>query len=87
MGMTFAFTHRAVLEPTIPSFKVIDVEAVARDGKVKGYCAVAGQYMDFTVETKHPVETKVGILSRSNQIRDSRGRFVRGNVPINKRVS
>jgi hypothetical protein len=61
------------------------LEAVARDGKVKGYCAVAGQYMDFTVETKHPVETKVGILSRSNQIRDSRGRFVNGNVPLNKK--
>jgi hypothetical protein len=27
------------------------VEAVARDGQVKGYCAVAKQYVDFSIET------------------------------------
>ena len=28
------------------------VEAVATDGRVKGYCAVAKQYVDFPVETQ-----------------------------------
>lgn len=28
------------------------VEAVARDGHVKGYCAVAKQYVDFVIETQ-----------------------------------
>ena len=28
------------------------VEAVARDGRVKGYCAIAKQYVDFLIETK-----------------------------------
>jgi hypothetical protein len=28
------------------------VEAVATDGRVKGYCAVAGQYVDFPIETQ-----------------------------------
>jgi len=28
------------------------VEAVARDGKVKGYCAVARQFVDFLAETQ-----------------------------------
>ena len=28
------------------------VEAVVRDGRVKGYCAVARQYVDFLVKTK-----------------------------------
>lgn len=28
------------------------VEAVARDGRVKGYCAVAKQSMDFLIETQ-----------------------------------
>jgi len=27
------------------------VEAVANDGQVKGYCAVAKQYVDFLIET------------------------------------
>jgi endogenous inhibitor of DNA gyrase (YacG/DUF329 family) len=63
------------------------VVAVARDGRVKGYCTVARQYVDFLIETKQIVETKVGMLSGSNQMRDSRGRFIKGNVPLNKRVS
>ena len=46
------------------------VEAVAGDGQVKGYCAVARQYVDFLFVRKG---------------RDSRGRFVKGNVPSNKR--
>ena len=28
------------------------VEAVTGDGRVKGYCAVAKQYVDFLIETK-----------------------------------
>ena len=28
------------------------VKAVVRDGRVKGYCATAKQYVDFLVETK-----------------------------------
>jgi len=28
------------------------VEAVAGDGKVKGYCAVAKQFVDFPIETQ-----------------------------------
>ncbi|MBA7682948.1 hypothetical protein ES703_91304 [subsurface metagenome] len=28
------------------------VEAVARDGRVKGYCTVARQYVDFLIETQ-----------------------------------
>ena len=28
------------------------VEAVAADGRVKGYCAVARQYVDFPIETQ-----------------------------------
>ncbi len=28
------------------------VEAVARDGQIKGYCAVAKQYVDFPIETQ-----------------------------------
>ncbi len=27
------------------------VEAIARDGRVKGYCAIAQEYVDFLVET------------------------------------
>ena len=50
--MTFAFTRCSVLEPTIPSFKAIDVEAVSRDGQVKGYCVVTKQHLDFEIETK-----------------------------------
>jgi len=45
------------------------VEAVARDGQVKGYCAVARQSVDFLIEA---------------QGRDSRGRFIKDNVPWNK---
>jgi endogenous inhibitor of DNA gyrase (YacG/DUF329 family) len=28
------------------------VEAVARDGRVKGYCAIAKQYVDFVSKTQ-----------------------------------
>ncbi len=71
------------------------VEAVAADGRVKGYCAVAKQDVDFLIETqriligKHPIaETKAKIsagLTPMTEGRDSKGRFVKGNVPRNKR--
>lgn len=32
------------------------IEAVARDGRVKGYCAVARQYVDFTMKFYHDPE-------------------------------
>ena len=28
------------------------VESIARDGRVKGYCAIAKQYVDFVSETR-----------------------------------
>ncbi len=28
------------------------IEAIARDGRVTGYCAIAMQYVDFLIETK-----------------------------------
>jgi len=34
------------------------VEAVARDGQVKGYCAVAKQHVDFRVHKYFTVETR-----------------------------
>jgi len=46
------------------------VEAMATDGWVRGYCAVARQYVDFPARD-----------------RDSRGHFIKGNVPWNKRAS
>lgn len=39
------------------------IEAVAEDGQVKGYCGVANQYVDFLIEA---------------QGRDSRGRVIKG---------
>lgn len=69
------------------------VEAVARDGQVKGYCAVNNQSVDFLAETypvpmEHPTaETKAKISAELTQVRegrDSSGRFVKGNLPRNK---
>jgi len=67
-------------------FKVIcpacgqQVEAIVRDGWVKGYCAVAKRYQDFPVEIQRNRETK-SKMPGSSQTRDSRGRFVKGNSP------
>ena len=68
------------------------VEAIASDGRVKGYCAAAKQYVDFPIETqpvpigKHlPDETKTEISAGLMPGRDSRGHFVKGNVPWNKK--
>jgi len=65
------------------------VEAIARDGRVKGYCAVAKQSVDFLIEKQRTAETKAEIsagLAPMRAGRDSRGRFVKGNVPLNKRT-
>jgi hypothetical protein len=71
------------------------VEAIVRDGRVKGYCAIVNQSVDFLIETQriligeHPTaETKAKIsagLTPMREGRDSRGHFVKGNVPRNKR--
>jgi hypothetical protein len=76
-------------------FKVIcpacgqQVEAVVRDGRIKGYCTVAKKHVDFQVKKQRPTETKTEMSARPEPIRagrDSRGRFVKGNIPVNKRA-
>jgi uncharacterized Zn finger protein (UPF0148 family) len=65
------------------------VEAVASDGRVKGYCAIAKQSVDFPIEKQRTAETKAEMsagLSPMREVRDSRGRFIKGNVPLNKRT-
>ncbi len=62
------------------------VEAVATDGRVKGYCAVAKQSVDFLIEKQRTTETKAKISAGLTPGRDSRGHFVKGNVPKNKKV-
>ena len=65
------------------------VEAVATDGRVRGYCAIAKQLVDFLIETQRTDEIKAEIsagLTPMREDRDSRGRFVKGNVPHNKKV-
>ena len=65
------------------------VEAVARDGRVQGYCANAKQSVDFLIEKRRTAETKAEIsagLTPMREGRDSRGRFIKGNVPLNKRA-
>lgn len=65
------------------------VEAVASDGRVKGYCAIAKQSVDFPIEKQRTTETKAEIyagLSPMREGRDSIGRFIKGNVPLNKRT-
>ena len=65
------------------------VEAVVRDGRVKGYCAISKKYVDFQVEKQRPTEAKIEMFARPAPIRagrDSRGRFIKGNIPLNKRT-
>ena len=65
------------------------VEAVTSGGRVKGYCAIAKQSVDFLIEKKHTAETKAEMsagLAPMRAARDSRGHFVKGNVPWNKRA-
>jgi len=64
------------------------VEAVASNGRVKGYCAIAKQYVDFLIKKQHTTKTKTEMsvgLTPIREGRDSRGHFVKGNVPLNKR--
>jgi len=64
------------------------VEAVASDGRVRGYCAIAKQNVAFLIEKQHTTETKAEIstgLTLVIESRDSRGHFVKGNVPLNKK--
>ena len=61
------------------------VEALARDGRVKGYCTIAKQSVDFLIKKRRTAETKAEISAGPTQMRDSRGRFVKGNVPLNKK--
>jgi len=61
------------------------VEAVGRDGRVTGYCAIAKQYVNFLIEKRRTAETKAEIPAGPTPMRDSRGRFVKGNVPLNKK--
>jgi hypothetical protein len=74
-------------------FKVIcpacgqHVEAVVRDGRVRGYCAIAKKYVNFQVGKQRPTEAKTGMPARPAPIRagrDSKGRFIKGNIPLNK---
>jgi len=62
------------------------VEAVAADGRVKGYCAVAEKCVDFLIETQPvPIDETKAKISGLTPGRDSRGHFVKGNVPSNKK--
>ena len=65
------------------------VEAVASYGRVKGYCAIAKQPVDFPNEKQSTTETKTAMSASPAPIRagrDSRGRFIKGNIPLNKRA-
>ena len=65
------------------------VEAVASDGRVEGYCAIAKQSVDFPIKKQRTTETKAEMaagLSPIREGRDSRGHFRKGNVPLNKRT-
>ncbi len=64
------------------------VEAVAIDGRIKGYCAIAKQYIDSPIEKQRTAVTKAEISTGPTPMRkgrDSRGHFVKGNVPLNKK--
>jgi hypothetical protein len=65
------------------------VKAVVSDGRVKGYCAVAKVSVNFLIEEQHINEIEAEICkevmpARAN--RDNKGRFIRGNVPANKKT-
>ena len=64
------------------------VQAVATEGRVKGYCAIARQYVNFPVETRDTVETETEVAAApasEGEGRDNKGRFVKGNMPWNKK--
>lgn len=64
------------------------VEAVASNGQVKGYCAIAKRYVDFPIESRGMAETSAEALAEVTPIRtgrNSKGHFIKGNVPWNKK--
>ena len=66
------------------------VEAVSRDGRVKGYCAIAKKYVNFPIKKQSTAKPKTEMSAKPAPIRagrDSRGRFIKGNIPLNKRAS
>jgi len=62
------------------------VEAVARDGQVTGYCGVAKQHVNFEIQLTRENRSSATELTQVREGRDSRGHFVKGNVPWNKRL-
>ena len=65
------------------------IEAVANNGRVKGYCAVGKRFVDFPIESRDMVETSAESLAELTSIRagrDSKGHFLKGNVPWNKKT-
>jgi hypothetical protein len=52
------------------------VEAVARDGQIKGYCTVARQYVDFPIKTQ--LERSGG---KALSIGPSRLPLIQANIP------
>ena len=64
------------------------VEAVAIDSRIKGYCAVAKKSVDVPIKKTRISETKTKTSTGPTTVRegrDSRGRFGKGNVPQNKK--
>ncbi len=64
------------------------VEAIAINGRIKGYCAIAKQSIDSPIKKQRTVKTKAEISTEPTPMRegrDSRGHFVKGNVPLNKK--
>ena len=63
------------------------VEAVASDGRVKGYCAVAKQHVDFLAETQrvptgkhHTAETRAKLSASLRRWHNRKGEDVIGQV-------
>ena len=57
------------------------VEAIARDGRIKGYCAVAREHVDFDTGRDSKGHFIKGNVPETG--RDSKGRFIKSNVPWN----
>jgi len=64
------------------------VEAVASDGWVKGCCAVARQSVNYRQDPEYRAQLAniAQLRLRLLEVRASSGRFVKGNVPWNKKV-
>ena len=62
------------------------VEAIARDGRVSGYCAIARKYVNFGVKQIPAPETETEMPASPGATksgRDSKGHFIKGNIPLN----